>query len=489
MNFPIWMRRPVFVLAALIFLASCGGGGIGSGTVSPVAVTLAPVVTTPAPVTTTPANSTTVSFSQTPPSGTSEGFVTFAFTSNPSSSLECALDAEAYIACTSPHIVLPESGKDNRLGVGAHTFQVRAVGADGSRGAPARHDFTITTNFRSGTPLSATTVMPAAATTGGWRGIFRINCDLSHSSYNDPVVYPNQENRAHLHNFYGNTGVNHTTTLFSLFTSGDVSCQGGSLNRSGYWVPALLAPTASAAQPWQMVKALVGGDDQAHEVFYYSAGISDISQIKAVPFGLRMIAGTASTQPGSEQPTSVARWHCLSWGSSDGTNPRWSATIPECALPDQVRFDIFFPSCWNGRDLDSSDHKSHMAYPVSTGTAGGLACPASHPVAVARVSYHYSFPILPGNADPATRSSKGWRLASDNYTVTNSQGGGLSLHGDWFNGWHPEIMEALVANCVRGGRDCHDGNLANGWRLGATKAGVQNTPDIINGGLGQHGGH
>ena len=25
--------------------------------------------------------------------------------------------------------------------------------------------------------------------------------------------------------------------------------------------------------------------------------------------------------------------------------------------------ELMFPSCWNGKDLDSPDHKSHMAYP------------------------------------------------------------------------------------------------------------------------------
>lgn len=37
---------------------------------------------------------------------------------------------------------------------------------------------------------------------------------------------------------------------------------------------------------------------------------------------------------------------------------------------DGIRLEIMFPSCWNGKDADSSDHKSHMAYPdlVMTGT-------------------------------------------------------------------------------------------------------------------------
>lgn len=476
-------RRPAILLVGLLLLTSCGDGGEDAVPEPGVSLGTSPLLQPDKAV------GPVVSFSQVPAPGTSDGYVTFAFAASEPGSLECTVDDEPFRPCTSPHVVLPEPGNDDRLSVGPHSFQVRALSAGGVQGPTARHDFSVTSNFRAGTALATTGVMPAAATTGGWRGIFRINCDLSHSSYNDPVVYPGQENRAHLHNFYGNMAVDHATTLNSLFTTGDVSCQGGNLNRSGYWVPALLAPGVSEAQPWQIVSAKVGNDDVAHEVFYYSAGVSDIRQIRPVPFGLRMIAGTAGTQPGSVQPTGVARWHCLSWESSDGTNPRWSSTIPECAIPDQVRFDIFFPSCWNGRDLDSADHKSHMAYPVANTGSTSLACPASHPVAIARVSYHYAFPVLPGNADRLTRTSRGWRLASDNYTVTSGQGGGLSLHGDWFNGWHPEIMEALVANCIRGGRDCHDGNLANGWRLGATRPGSQNIPTIINAGLGQHAGH
>lgn len=31
--------------------------------------------------------------------------------------------------------------------------------------------------------------------------------------------------------------------------------------------------------------------------------------------------------------------------------------------PDGIRMELQFPSCWNGKDVDSDDHKSHVAYP------------------------------------------------------------------------------------------------------------------------------
>ncbi|GAB5519825.1 MAG: DUF1996 domain-containing protein [Rhodothermales bacterium] len=336
-------------------------------------------------------------------------------------------------------------------------------------------------------------MMPSPAEERSWRGIFRINCDFSHSSYNDPTVYPGQDGAAHLHRFYGNTEVDAFTTMESIYTQGESTCQGNQLNLSGYWIPSLLAPVynqqtgerqldGNGDPAWQVVPAVVGNDDEAHEVFYYSAAIDDLDAIQPIPPGLRMIAGNHMTMPGDEQETSIVRWHCQSWESNDATNPRFSATIPTCEEPDRVRLDIFFPSCWDGVNLDSPDHKSHMAYPISSG--GSMTCPASHPVALVRASYHYAFGVRPQYTHPTVKTSQGWRFASDMYEVTDIQPGGLSLHGDWFNGWHPTVMETILENCIKRGLDCHDGNLANGYRLSGTREGTQAAPPILNGGLG-----
>jgi len=112
----------------------------------------------------------------------------------------------------------------------------------------------------SATAVPAMTRSPVAPQS--WRGILRINCDFSHSSYNDPIVYPGLENAAHLHRFYGNTLVDAHTTMESLQAAGESTCQGNELNRSSYWVPALLAP--SNGGDWQVVPAVVGNDDVAH---------------------------------------------------------------------------------------------------------------------------------------------------------------------------------------------------------------------------------
>lgn len=401
-----------------------------------------------------------------------EPYAMFSFSDPSATSFECRLDGGYYTSCESPKWVMP-------LAVGDHTFEVRSLGTVGNVISTAEYGWRIRSIFAGAEPgsqhpdLVQTTVKPSSVEPGSWRGIFRINCDFAHSSYNDPIVFPGQADAAHLHRFYGNTLLDENSTLESLFTTGESTCQGNHLNRSAYWIPALLAPRfdpvtqqreldANGEPAWQVVPAVVGNDDVAHEVFYYSAGIDDLAAIETIPIGLKMIAGDGTAGPEKQQSTDVVRWHCQSWASSDGDNPRWSTSIPACAAPDRVRLDIFFPSCWNGTDLDSFDHKSHMAYPVNSGGPDGTRCPDTHPVPILRVSFHYAFGVKPDVYDPATRSSIGWRLASDGYDLATAGAGGMSLHGDWINAWHPEALQAVLDTCIKKGLDCHDGNLGNG---------------------------
>lgn len=413
----------------------------------------------------------------------------FEFSAPNAMAYECNLDSSSFSLCESP--LFYES-----VGEGEHFFQVRAIGFDGSVGYTSRFNWEVQDIFSVGhAELIPTNVTPEPVDENSWRGIIRINCDFAHSSYNDPIVFPGEEDRAHLHRFYGNTLVDHNTTMPSLYMTGESSCQGNTLNLSSYWLPALLAPkyNQETGEPmlnedgttvWQVVPAVVGNDEEAHEIFYYSAGVDDLESIQPVPPGLRIIAGDHSTMPGEEQDTSIVRWHCQSWESDDSSNPVFSSSIPECVAPDRLRMDIFFPSCWNGTDLDSSDHKSHMAYPVNDGGPEGTHCPDTHPIPVARPSYHYAFGITPDVYEPETQSSRGWKLASDMYEISTDTPGGLSLHGDWFNAWHPAVMEEMINNCIKQELDCHDGNLANGYRLSGTREGTHAEPEIVNGGLG-----
>jgi hypothetical protein len=267
-------------------------------------------------------------------------------------------------------------------------------------------------------------------------GAFRTVCGPTHMSNDDPIVFPGQPGRTHLHTFFGNTGADAHSTTNSLLTSGNSSCRGGSANRSAYWVPSMVdTRTNVAVMP-----------DFSN--FYYKSGYRGVrpADIRSFPVGLRMIAGdprnTSSNFIGGSW-----RFHCHNNHTPANSGPN----IQNCAVGDKLVQEIFFPQCWDGVNLDSPDHKSHMAYPKSDGTG----CPSSHPVPMVEISVNIMYPIT--EANQATH----WRLSSDNY----SGPAGYSSHADWWNGWVQSDMDAWIRNCINTSKDCHSHLLGDGREI------------------------
>lgn len=66
---------------------------------------------------------------------------------------------------------------------------------------------------------------------------------------------------------------------------------------------------------------------------------------------------------------------------------RDTAAFPTKICPGGIRATITFPSCWDGRNLDSPDHRSHVAYTPNRAVLAGDRCPASHPVRIPQLMY------------------------------------------------------------------------------------------------------
>jgi hypothetical protein len=141
--------------------------------------------------------------------------------------------------------------------------------------------------------------------------------------------------------------------------------------------------------------------------------------VKPFPAGLKMIAGDSHAQ--SPQSMKITYWNC---GPKAGVEP--SSTPPTCpdAGANGLRLHVMFPNCWDGQNLDSADHKSHMAY-----STGGR-CPEDHPVAVPSISLIYRYPARGGP------------------NVSLSSGGQLSAHADFFNAWDERTLTTLVNGCL-----------------------------------------
>ncbi|MDT7728277.1 MAG: hypothetical protein QOI21_4853 [Actinomycetota bacterium] len=230
---------------------------------------------------------------------------------------------------------------------------------------------------------------------------FLAECQFSHRLPDDPIVLPNLPGASHSHDFFGNRSTSARSNYQSLL--GATGNCDPLVDLSSYWVPTLFNRNV-AVPPSSMT-------------FYYLAEINNPAAIKSIPVGLKIVAGNAKA---TGEADSIARWSCLHHGE---INP--SKNFVNCPADSKLETYLDFPQCWNGRDLDSADHKSHLAYPV----AGN--CTASHPVALPKLRMVLRYST---NGDPSQM-----RLAS---------GAGFTMHGDFFNVWPAAEMDRRVRDCI-----------------------------------------
>ncbi|GEM09398.1 WSC and DUF1996 domain containing protein [Rhodotorula toruloides] len=164
---------------------------------------------------------------------------------------------------------------------------------------------------------------------------------------------------------------------------------------------------------------------------------ADTTNVTAFPDGFRMLTGNPFKRSYDGSPTAEAvGWNCLGSNLPATRNP-W---LPNVNCPDGLRGEVRFPSCWNGVDLDSSDHFSHMAYPIGGETGP---CPAGYPVRLVTLFYEIMYDVDSWkNLWPqAMNTSQPFVLAMGDPT-------GYGWHGDFYNGWDRQILQTAIDNCT-----------------------------------------
>jgi hypothetical protein len=222
---------------------------------------------------------------------------------------------------------------------------------------------------------------------------FTLLCAFSHRNNDDAIVFPGQPGKSHNHTYIGNRTVDSATTPASLL-GGSTTCESDA-DSSAYWVPTLY----SYGEPIYPL---------ANIVYYVRRTYGPISPF---PAGLKMVAGSANAR--SRQPKGIVAWSC----GGVGGLPRF-AVLPECDADELLQLQVNFPTCWNGKALDSGDHKRHMAY------AKKGRCPATHPTAVPASALILLYPPVP----------KGAQITP----------GRFGAHADFINGWNQGELSKLV---------------------------------------------
>jgi hypothetical protein len=344
---------------------------------------------------------------------------------------------------------------------------------------------------------------------------FRMHCNYSHHAWEDPILYPNRRGpygNSHLHTFFGNTKMGADSTYQSLRTTGESTCTGGKLNRSGYWYPSVLKDDAIGDGKTMIVKPNFA-------VVYYVETLQTFDQAVRFPRGFQYITGfdlsnpstgkdatheaeiaaanTASVAAGGYsdwQERTIAQngvngflgWKCeaTNGGTQPGAFPvsgytgiqqpylRNADGTPTmvCPIGEMIGFVTVTPQCWDGVNLWAPNGRSHTRHTIRNGSGRQDMCPTGW--------YRLpDFQLIIWFTHNGSSDYKEWYFSSDRVPGGTTFLNGQTGHSDWYGAWDYTIMSSWMKNCNgitfedgTGGneQECDsstigDGEIANQW--------------------------
>lgn len=279
-------------------------------------------------------------------------------------------------------------------------------------------------------------------------GAFRFICSAGQLSYDDPIVYPNQPGKSHLHQWYGNLSANASSTYESLRTTGDSTCT-SKLNRSAYWMPAMMNDKGQVIRPDYVAvyyKRRVKTDPLCSKI-----GKACVD----LPNGMRFIFGFNMLNM-SDKPTGGGYFNCDGTGAIPGHYKDLVTAQKNCPVTARIGAVIAAPECWDGKNLDSADHRSHVAYSAYIGQAYAQ-CPSTHPYVIP------TFQLGAWYSQGA--SAEPWHLSSDVMPDGTVMTAGTTFHADYFEAWEPTVRQMWHDNCVNKLLNCSGGDLGNSRQM------------------------
>jgi hypothetical protein len=118
-------------------------------------------------------------------------------------------------------------------------------------------------------------------------------------------------------------------------------------------------------------------------------------------------------------------------------------TFLDATCTDGVRFEIEFPSCWDGVRLDSEDHKSHILYPEYRMSGN---CPDG---------FNVRTPVL---FFETIWNTMDFVNQSGTFVIANGDTEGYGYHGDFYSGWNQTFLQDAINTCLNlsgQAQDCH----------------------------------
>ncbi|MFI6035072.1 DUF1996 domain-containing protein [Streptomyces sp. NPDC051315] len=326
-----------------------------------------------------------------------------------------------------------------------------------------------------------TTIQPAQqtppATADASRGTFSTSCGVNANGLfnsDNVIVAPGVTNGAHhFHDYVGNQA-NDAFASDDDLANAETSCvdQG---DRSSYFWPVLRLQNGTqerdAQAPGGGIEGNAGEIVTPKEVTMTFVGNAR-GEVTAMPRLLRIITGDAKAFVNGTANAN-ASWSCTGF-----EDRQLKDKYPLCPDGSDVVRTFRFQSCWDGTNIDSANHRTHVAF---AGADGG--CPAGFraiPQLVQRIVYDVDAPSLQdgGRTTPL--------FAVDSFPEQLHKP--VTDHGDFINVFDEDLMGQMV-DCINEGRTCGAGSGGdNGGNDGGDNGGNDGGDNGGNDGAGDNGG-
>ncbi|WP_405922660.1 DUF1996 domain-containing protein [Streptomyces sp. NBC_00035] len=277
------------------------------------------------------------------------------------------------------------------------------------------------------------------------RGEFVTSCGVNANGLfnsDNVIVAPGVTNGAHhMHDYVGNQANNAFASDDDL-ANGDTSCEDPGDKSTYYWPVVRLqngTQEQDAATPGGGIEGNAGEIVTPKQVTLTFVG-SPQSEVTAMPRLLRIITGDAKAFVNGNANAN-ASWSCTGF-----EDRQLKDKYPICPQGSDVVRTFKFQSCWDGANIDSANHRTHVAFADAQGN-----CPSGFraiPQLVQRIVYDVEAPSL----DDGGRTTPLFALDS----FPEQQHKPVTDHGDFINVFDEGLMQEMV-DCINSGRQCGAG--------------------------------